>query len=426
MNEQLTNRLAEIAEDAPGAGQILQSVRVGHQRRLHRRRWAAASAAAVAVVVATVGVTTVLRPSAGGTASYPAPVATTTSSTATASSTPGMPVVGERAVPSSRLAADSKLVAFAGAVIRSPVSVPASQVSFDADGPDVLQGPLLFEANWFGQAPTVMQTLDDSKGTTGTGQVRGYLVTNTEPLLTVSAPDGTATSSSESITIGGHAARLLTAPKGSYDDDIYSAPAAARVVWQLPDHRWIRVWAVGEPRAALLSFASSITDVPTVFPNEISPGLTLDGYTVATSTFATFVSQMGGPGVSLCKSAAPANADNSGCLNFWADIADGGFAQGVVSGSESDAQFEAGTTSVLVGDVHVQVNAKWQVAWTRWGAATIRVTGPAKGGLSSADLAALVATVRIAPDLQVRDQPNPLVESSLAEQSAQNAATATG
>lgn len=420
MNEQLRNRLAEIAEDAPSVGQVLQTVRAGHQRRLHRRRWVAASAAALAVVVATVGVTTVLRPSADGTASVPTPIATTT----TVTSTPGVPVVGERAVPSSRPTVDAKLVQFAGAVIRSPVAVPASQVSFDADGPDVLQGPVSFQADWLGQAPTVMQTLDDSRGTTGTGQVRGYLVTNTEPALTVTAPDGTVTSSSESIVIGGHAARLLTAPKGSYDDDTYATPAAARVVWQLPDHRWIRVWAVGEPRAALISFASSITDSPTVFPSNISPGLTLAGYSVATSTFSTFVSQMGGPGVSLCRSAVPVHADNSGCLNFWADIADGGFAQSVVSGSESDAEFEAGTTSVVVGDVRVQVNVQWQVAWTRWGAATIRVTGPAKGSLSSAALAALVATVRLAPDLDVRNQPNPVVESSLAEQSAQSAASA--
>lgn len=421
MTEPLRDQLAEIAEDAPSADRVMQTVRRSQQRRQQRRRWAAVAAAA-AVVVATIGVTTVLRPLGDGPASVPAPVVT---STWTTTSTPGMPVVGTRAGGSSvAVPPGSKLVPFAGATVRSPVSVPASQVSFDTDGPDVVQGPSSYQANWTGQAPTAMETLDVAKGTTGTGQVRGYLVTDTRPALDVYAPGGDVTSTSESITFDGHAAQLLTAPKGSFENQ-YATPAAARVTWQLPDRRWIQVWAVGEDRGVLIGFAASMTDVPTAFPVAIAPALTIAEYTSATSTDAAFVSQMNGPGITLCKPGAAADPTGEQCLRIWADVDDGSMAQGVVMGEESDAQFHAETTTVVVGNVHVQVNARWQVAWTRWGAATIQVTAPAKAGLTSADLAALAASVRLAPALGVRNEPNPIVESSLAEQSARNAATGT-
>lgn len=416
----LRDRLAAIADDAPSAVLVMETVRLRHQRTVRRRRWAAAAAAA-AVVVATIGATSVLRPSGNGPATVPAPVVT---STTTAVKQP-MSSVGSRAGASSAaLAANSELVPFAGYTISSPVSVPASWVSFDSDGPDVMQGPVFLLANWTGKEPTAMQTVDVQEGTTGTGQYRGYLVTKAEPVLDVDAPGYTATSTSESITIGGHAARLLTAPKGSFDDT-YATPAAARVVWQLPDQRWIQVWAVGEDRAVLTGFAAAIIDAPSVFPGGIFPALTVAGYTRATANPSAFVSQMAGPGVSLCKPDAPNDLTYDGCLGFSADVDDGSFPQGVVTGSESDAQFEAETTTVVVGAVRVQVNVKWQVAWTRWGAATIHVSAPGKATLTSADLAALAASVRLAPTLGVLDQPNPIVESSLAQRSADDAATAT-
>ena len=194
------------------------------------------------------------------------------------------------------------------------------------------------------------------------------------------------------------------------------------------------MWTVGESNAVLTSFASAFTEQPTKFPANLSIGLTIKGYTDANSTLASYVSQMNGPGLTLCRpgSAAPASSgpissaaqsasagsDPSSCLNVYADVADGGFGAGIVMGNESNAKFVADSVGVDVGGIQVHVNAEYQAAWTR-GKATITVQGP--GGdvkVSTADLAALAASVRLASNLGVKNEPNALVESSLAEQSA--------
>jgi hypothetical protein len=419
----LQRRLAAIAEDAPSHASIVRTERAGYHRRVRRRRWQA-TGAVVAVVLVVTGATTLLTP---GTPDR------------VASAPSGTPTLGPRAsATTTPLAADTQLVPFSGVGITSPVSVPASWVSFDHDGPDVQSGPNSLQVNWTGKEPTARETIDVRSGTTGTGQYRGYLVTTQEPTRSVFASGSDTTAASQAIRVNGHAARLLTAPKGSFDNT-YAAPAEARIAWQLGDGRWIEVWAVGESTAVLTSFASAITEKPTVFPANLSIGLTIKGYTDANSTLASYVSQMNGPGLTLCRpeSVAPASSspissaaqsasagsDPSSCVNVYADVADGGFGAGIVMGNESNAKFIADSVGVDVGGIQVHVNAEYQTAWTRWGKATITVQGP--GGdvrVSTADLAALAASVRLASNLGVKNEPNALVESSLAEQSAFDAA----
>ena len=426
--------LSALAQDAPTAARVLSTAERGYRRRLQHRRWAAAVGAAV-VVVATVAATTLVRPWAAGPSGRETPVVI---STVTPSTEP-VTTLGTRAAPATTpLAANSRLVPFTGVTIASPVSVPASSVPFDDNGPDVTTTPTSLMVDWSGLAPTAVQTVDDASGATGTGQYRGYLITAVEPSGTVSAGAETATTASESITVNGHAARLLTGPKGSFDDT-YASPTEARVVWQLPDHRWISVWAVGEDRGVLIGFASAITNQTTEFPAAVSPGLTVQGYTAVSRTDSPFVSQMNGPGLTLCRPAAATTAagtpvssaaqssasvapDPDSCLTVYVEVADGGFGAGIVMGNESNAKFVADSVGVDVGGVKVQVNAEYQAAWTRWGQSTIVVQAPAGVQLATADLAALAASVQVAPSLGVRNEPNALVESSLAEQSRAEAA----
>ena len=427
MNDQdlvLQRRLAAIAEDAPSPEAILRTERAGYHRGVRRRRWQAGGSV-VAVVLVVTGTTTLLAP--GRT---PDPVASAPSVTAT---------LGSRAsATTTPLAANSQLVPFAGVGITSPVSVPASWVSYDHDGPDVQSQPTSLQVNWTGKEPTARQTTDVRSGTTGTGQYRGYLVTTEEPTLSVFAPAGDTKAVNQAITLNGHAARLLTAPKGSFDNT-YAAPAEARIAWQLGDGRWIQVWTVGESNAVLTSFASAITEQPTDYPANLSIGLTVKGYSAAESTLSSYVSQMAGPGLTLCKPAsatvassspvssaaqvsASAGPDLGSCLNVYADIADGGFGAGIVMGNESNAKFVADSVGVDVGGIQVRVNAEYQAAWARWGKATIVVQSPGGVTLATSDLAALAASVRLASTLEVKNEPNALVESSLAEQSAADAA----
>lgn len=419
----LHRRLAAITDDAPSQASIVRTERAGYHRRVRRRRWQA-TGAVVAVVLVVTGATTMLAPKKTDRVASAPSVTETLGPRASATTTP--------------LAANSQLVPFTGVGITSPVSVPGSWVSFDHDGPDVQSGSDSLQVNWTGKEPTARETIDVRSGTTGTGQYRGYLVSTKEPTLSVFAPGYDTTAASQPITVSGHAARLLTAPKGSFDNT-YAAPAEARIVWQLGDGRWIEVWTVGESNAVLTSFASAITEKPTEFPANLSIGLTVKGYTVADSTLASYVSQMNGPGLTLCTpvSTAPASSspvssaaqsasdgsDPASCLNVYADVADGGFGAGIVMGNESNAKFVADSVGVDVGGIPVRVNAEYQAAWTRWGKATITVQGP--GGdvkLSTADLAALAASVRLASNLGVKNEPNAMVESSLAEQSAYDAA----
>ncbi|MET3803680.1 hypothetical protein ABIB25_000666 [Nakamurella sp. UYEF19] len=431
MNDQdllLHRRLAAIAEDAPSGASLVRAEHAGYHRRLRRRRWYAAGSVGVVVLVVT-GTTTLLGPGLFTTpheASAPAVTAT----------------LGPRASASTTaLAANSRLVPFAGVAVTSPVSVPASWVSYDHDGPDVQSGPSSLLVNWTGKEPTARQTIDVRSGTTGTGQYRGYLITVERPTLDVFAPGYDTKAVSTPITVSGHPAQLLTAPKGSFDNT-YAAPVEARIAWQLGDGRWIQVWTVGESNTVLTAFASAITDKPTDFPANLSIGLTLKGYTVADSTLSSYVSQMTGPGLTLCAptkaaSAAPASSaavvsagdasssagsDNGNsygnCLSMYANVADGGFGAGIVLGNESNAKFVADSVGVDVGGIPVRVNAEYQTAWTRWGKATIVVQSPGGVTLTTTDLAALAASVRLAPTLGVKDEPNPLVESSLAQESA--------
>jgi hypothetical protein len=422
---QLHDRLAAISDDAPTAAAVLRTVQGGYRRQLRRRRWYATGSVVVVVLVVT-GVTTLLGPGRLAPLDASAPTAT-----ATATAT-----LGSRASASTTvLALDSQLTPFAGIGVTSPVSVPASWVSYDHNGPDVVGGPTSLQVNWAGQEPTARQTTDVRSGTTGTGQYRGYLITAERPAVTVYAPGYDARATSKAITVNGHPAQLLSAPKGSFDKT-YATPAQSRIAWQLGNGQWIQVWAVGESDSVLAGFASSITEVPKVFPADLSIGLTLRGYTAATSRYSSFVSQMAGPGVTLCRpasSAAPASSpvsspapasapasspDTGNCLDVSANVADGGFGAGIVMGDESNAQFLAQSIVVDVGGVRVHVNARYQASWTTWGEATIVVQSPGGVTMSSADLAALAASVRLSPALGVRNEPNPLVESSLAQQSA--------
>ena len=426
--------LQNIAADAPGRESVLSTVRIGYRRRVVQRRWLA-TGSVVVVVLVVAGATTFLptrqagsshevhppvvststSPSAAGRLAGPAGVTTKvvtsgrgSSADATRRHAPLESAAQESAVPtgssaitSQSLPANSPFVMATAPEVTSPVSVPDSWTSYDPDGPDITSGPGYFIANWVGRSPTAMETIDITKGTTGTGKYRGYLVTDAKPSLDVYAPGYDTTSVSTPMTVNGHAAQYLTAPKGSYES-IYITPAADRIAWQLGSGRWIQVWAVGEGRDPLTSFASAIDEQTQQFPVDLSLGLTLKGLTSTTVTYRT----VGGPSLTACAPGASGVVlDNRNCVNAFADLRS--FTQ-VLQDFESvqnvtPAKVAAATSVVVVDGRKISVNTALQIGMAKSGRLTVAAWVPMVKKLSAQQLATLAASVQAPADLSVTD-----------------------
>ncbi|QNK80843.1 hypothetical protein [Nakamurella sp. PAMC28650] len=401
---QLHDRLAAISDDAPTAAAVLRTVQGGYRRQLRRRRWYATGSVVAAVLLVASAATLLGAP----TNSTPVGV-----SRANLTATLGPRSSATSIVPSS----DPALAGLGDLAVRSPVAVPGTWTSFDQDGPQVESSPSSLQVGWDEHAPISTDPADPA--TAVVGRYRGYWITTAEPPLDVGSRFDTIHLNSRNITINGHGARLVTVPEVSLHD--HSIPTDPRIIWQLGDGHWISVYSGGVADPDLAGFASAIREVPTVLPPDIWIGLTPKGYTAASSTSSTSVSQMGGPRLSLCRSTTASGATplagNGDCLDVHATVAGGGFVQSLVMGSETNAQFAADSRSIDVGGVHIMVNARKQVAWTRWGKATIVVQAPSGDVLSVGTLATLAASVQLSPTLQVRNRPDALVESSLAYES---------
>lgn len=432
--------LRDIAADAPGRESVLSAVRVGYRRRVVQRRWLATGSVAVVVLIVA-GATTLLPTRQAGTAHEAHPPVVSMSSTDPAaasgagfagvtkevtsgagaagivasrrsqavSEASSAAVAAEAAQSAARasavdtsvrptgatsnslaLPANSPFVAAPAPNLSSPVSVPDSWTSYDTNGPDISAGPGYLIANWLGQSPTAMQTLDVSKGTTGTGKYRGYMVTDAQPSLNVFAPGYDTKSVKTSITVNGHAAEYLTAPKGSFEAR-YATPAAARIGWQLGDGRWIQVWAVGEDQSTLTAFASSISEQKTEFPADLSIGLTLKGMTAISVNY----SSTNGPNLTACPAGMKFGSDTSNCVSAFADHRS--FAQ-VLSDFEgfqsvSPAQVQASASMVEVDGRSITVNTAAQIGMVKSGKLTLAVWVNSKTKLSASELATLASTL---------------------------------
>jgi hypothetical protein len=401
----LRDRLLAIADDAPVGAAVRACVQGGYLRTLRRRRWYAAGSVAAVVLVVT-GAATLLGP--GPVASPHEVSALSVTST-----------LGPRSAASTTaLDSRSQLEPAPGSSVTSPVYVPTSWVSFDQDPPDLESSPTSLHVSWVEHEP--FRTNPTDPGSAEVGQYRGYTITTTQPPLQVRTMSETINLHTVDVTVNGHPGRLVTVPTGA--DPMDEVPHDPVIIWQLNNGHWISVFSGGTGDPDLPGFASAIQDVPTTFPPDISIGLTLKGFISRSSTSSSFVSQVAGPRMMLCR---PSPAPNdAGCLTVSAMVADGGFGASIVMGDESNAAFVAQSVRIDVGGIQVRVNARYQASWTRWGTATILVQSSDGVTVSAADLAALAASVRLAPTLGVKDQPNAIVESSQLRQSAAAAAQA--
>jgi hypothetical protein len=261
----------------------------------------------------------------------------------------------------------------------------------------------------------------------------GYTITDErDEKLQSFGPSGpvTATVTRQDIRVGIHAATLDTAPADTNDD--FGFPAGERISWQLPDGRWIHVWASGAgDKSALPDFAAGITDSPQTLNRTVGIGLTLDGLTFDSSmnSWPAFADM--GASVYLCpKGIDPMTTTYSSSSGSASSSPDGNSRNTDTSNNQQPTarcltatvmnvpagqlQGLSTTDTVTVGTTVAHVDTKTQAAWADLGDGVTAVAGaPRDVHLSAADLAALVASIRLSPAATLM----PMQTSSLSGQS---------
>jgi hypothetical protein len=402
----LRTELDRCANLAPSDDEIRRALAGRITGRAKRRRTTALVAAAAAVVVV-----------AGGAGI--AGVVLSHGSSGPASPTPVVQV------PEVPLPPDTKLIRLALQPVSSPVTaVPpkglSGQAWFSAPGRLAVS---FFNPAGAGQPASASGTDDTATATAG------YTITHRrEEKLQLFGPNGPSTPTIEhaQITINGHVATLDTAPDGT--DDSFGFPARQRISWQLPDGRWIHVWTSGlGDNGALQQFAAGITDQPQTLDRTIGIGLTLPGLTVDSSMNSWPAVAYLGASVYLCPPGVDPMAPSSS--NSTGSGSSGPAGSGTGSSTETSTNQEptarcltaavtnipksqlgdlAATHTVTVGDTVAHVDTTLGAAWADLGDGLTAVAGsPRNVHLSAADLAALVASVRLSPAVTVLP-PQPL------------------
>ena len=413
----LRAELDRCAELAPSDAEIRQALAHRVREQAKRRRSTALIGAAAAVVLV-----------AGG-----AGIAGAVLSHRSAGPAAPTPVVSVPEVP---LAPDTKLVRHQLQAVTTPVT---------ATPPTGLSGQIWFSSpgrlavSWFdpgtGSEPAYGSTSYSAAG--ASVSTAGYVVTDDRDDPVIDAGPGgpsEATVSSQGVTVAGHPAVLETAPAGSTDQ--VGLPAAERITWQLADGRWIHVWSSGSgrqpsPTAALRDFAGTITETPQTLNRTVGIGLTLPGLTVDSSINSSPLATVIGAQVYLCPPgvdplvASFGSSSGSGSAEPSASLAPGESASpeteternptatcvtAAVMNYPLDQSTLPVTNTIAVGDTVAHVDGVQGAAWTDLGnGLTAVVAGPRSAHLSEADLAALVASVRLSPAVTVLPLQTPQV-----------------
>ncbi|WP_295700353.1 hypothetical protein [Lapillicoccus sp.] len=82
------------------------------------------------------------------------------------------------------------------------------------------------------------------------------------------------------IVLAGHPATLGSDPGSVWPTSIGISPVKRWLQWQLPDGRYIHVWAGTGGDPALLAFGAGLIDRPTTLTRKTTVGVSLPGYTV--------------------------------------------------------------------------------------------------------------------------------------------------
>ncbi len=386
----LRSELDALARRAPSDADVRGALAGRIAARAKRRRSTALIAAAAAVVLV-----------AGG-----AGIAGSVLSHRSAGPAAPSPVVSVPEVP---LPPGTKLTRHQLQAVVSPVTAIAPK---GLSGQAWIQAPGRLVVSFFDPGASARSAVDGSSAATA-----GYSITDErDGKLQSYGPGGpaSATVTRQSITVGGHAATLDTAPPGT-DDDL-GFPAGERITWQLSTGRWIHVWTSGlGDKGALQQFAARIADRPQTLDRTVGIGLTLPGLTIDSSLNSWPVVAYVGASVYLCPAGVdPIVADHGTSSGSGSSDPDGaGSTTETTTVHEPTSRcltaavmnIPAGqlgelpmATTVTVGDTIAHVDTKTQVAWTELGdGATAVAAAPRDVQLSAADLAALVASVRLSP-----------------------------
>lgn len=407
----LRAELSTLADQTPSDADVRGALADRVDARARRRRTTSLIAAAAAVVVL-----------AGG-----AGIAGALFSHRAAGPATPTPVVTVPAVP---LPANTKLVRHQLQAMTSPVAaVPPKGLS----GHVWMSAPGRLAVSFFNPAAPGGSTinvdaslLQPGKGGGSSPATAGYTITDQrDENLQSFGPHGptTATVTHQDISVDGHAATLDTAPADTNDD--FGFPAGERITWQLPDGRWIHVWTSGRgDKSALRDFAAGITDAPQTLNRTVGIGLTLDGLTVDSSINSWPVVADIGASMYLCpKGIDPMTTSHRSSSSGSASSSPNGTSSNtgtttnqqptprcltamVMKVPASQLQGLSTTDTVTVGDTVAHVDIKTQAAWADLGDGVTAVAGaPRDVHLSAADLAALVASVRLSPATTLMPMP---------------------
>lgn len=286
--------------------------------------------------------------------------------------------------PAVVLPADSHLIRYDDPPLMSPVTVTAGGPPSGYLADRIVDVDFL-EVSW----PNAGYNSPSFRGSVGYridrsaafGQLRSSIG---EPLAT---PEPVPT---EQETVGGHRALFGRAPAGRTLSDGNYGLFRVWFTWQLSDGSYIHVWNVADDKAALSLLASGIVEKPSALDSFISLGVTVPGLTARYSSGVRDLDQRTARALDesmmLCPSATPSvqalrSADSPTCLS--------------ASVGSSQPALEDGS-HVQVGGRLVHVVTDRREAWTELGRGYVAVvTGPV--GMSSADLAFSVTTIRLDP-----------------------------
>lgn len=417
--DDLRDEFAALAVACPADEAVRTALAVRVARREKRRRTVALAsvAAAVVLVAGGIGVSRGLLSGGSGPARPAAPDAVVP-------------------VPEVPLPADTQLIRHHLQPVTSPVTATPPD---GLGGMAWMQSPGRLSVSFFDRTDAtgdMVVTSDDSPER----RSAGYVVTDAadDPVRTFGqggVKDAQVTK--RSTRVGDRDATLESAPSGA--TDAMGFPAAQRLSWRLPDGRYIHVWATGlpardsSPDTALKDFAESITDTPQTLPRAIGIGLTLPGLTADSSMnlpvvggftpeylmmcppgvdpFAVTDSSSSGSGAASASGEAGAAESMSiepGAAEASVDTGDSPSADCLgVTVFPTDAATdlgESGSIAMSVAGTTVMVisGSGNTVATADLGNGLTAVVGAsASAQLSHADLAALAASVRLSPDVEV-------------------------
>lgn len=395
----LRDELRTLAELAPSDADVRAALTDRIDARVKRRRTQAlfAVAAAVVVVAGGIGITASMLSHRSVGPAGPQPVVT---------------------VPDVPLPPDTKLIRHQLEPVSSPVTATPPK---ELTGQVWFSSPGRLAVSWYDKSRGAAfgGVLYSSSGTASAAgpAAAGYVVTEGQAdSLTLTGagdgPDGPSTPAvtSTPVTVGGHAATLQTAPTGTTDQ--MGFPAEQRISWQLGEGRWIHVWAEGltPVPGALESFAAGIIEHPQTLDRSVGIGLTLPGLKVDSSMNASVLSgaSVGSsvflcpPGIDPLAGSYSSSSGSSGgtTIESTSDPTQSCITAGVVN-FPMDAFNAPLRPTVTVGDTVAQVDARTGRAIVDLGGGLLAVVAAPSAHLSAQDLAALAASVRLSPAVQV-------------------------